>query len=114
MFLVLNRFKVLPDREEAFRNRWLDREVTLKSVPGFVMIQFLKGEAQEGHVPYASQTVWVSRQAYEDWRASDAFRFAHKDVDSGEMLTLERRETGYYEVLKTIESDAWETETTLG
>jgi heme-degrading monooxygenase HmoA len=103
MFVVLNRFKVLPEAEAAFRNRWLDRDITLTAVSGFVMIQFLRGEAAEDHIAYASQTVWETRQAYEDWRASDAFRQAHGAVTPGEApLTLERRQTGYYDVLKTI------------
>jgi heme-degrading monooxygenase HmoA len=103
VFVVLNRFKVLPDQEQAFRSRWLDRDITLTEVPGFVMIQFLRGEVAEDHVTYASQTVWDSRQAYEAWRQSDAFRQAHSQVTPGEApLTLERRQTGYYEVLKTI------------
>ncbi|MFT8675454.1 MAG: antibiotic biosynthesis monooxygenase [Acetobacter sp.] len=103
MFVVMNRFKVIPDREQAFRSRWLDREITLKGVPGFMSIRFMKEDSHADHVPYASETQWVSRTAYENWRVSDAFRSAHKDVGTGEPLTLEKRETRFYDILKTVE-----------
>jgi len=36
MYIAMNRFKVRPEEQEAFKARWFDREVYLKTVPGFV------------------------------------------------------------------------------
>lgn len=43
MFVAMNRFKVRPEKEAEFRSRWLDREVLLRTAPGFLMIQFMRG-----------------------------------------------------------------------
>ncbi len=62
MYIAMNRFRVAPDKQEAFMARWLDREVLLRTVPGFVSFQFLKGPASEDYVLYASHTVWASEE----------------------------------------------------
>ncbi|MFT8809383.1 antibiotic biosynthesis monooxygenase family protein [Gluconobacter sp.] len=103
MFVVVNRFKVRPEKEDDFCRRWLDREVLLKTVPGFLMIQFMKGSTYPDHVAYASQTVWTSREAFEAWRGSDVFQTAHRNAGKGEALTIGRREFSAYEVLRTVE-----------
>ncbi|MFT8327908.1 antibiotic biosynthesis monooxygenase family protein [Gluconobacter oxydans] len=103
MFVVVNRFKVRLDREADFRRRWLDREVLLNTVPGFLMIQLLKGGIYSDHVAYASHASWTSREAFEAWRGSDLFQTAHKDAGKGEPLTIGRREFSAYEVLRTVE-----------
>lgn len=103
MFVVVNRFKVLPEKEADFRRRWLDREVLLDTVPGFLTIQFLKGSTYPDHVAYASHAAWASREAFEAWRESDLFQAAHKDAGKGEPLTLGKREFSAYEVLRTVE-----------
>ncbi len=103
MFVVVNRFKVLPHKEADFRRRWLDRDVLLDTVPGFLIIQFLKGGTYPDHVAYASHASWASREAFEAWRGSDLFQTAHKDAGKGESLTLGKREFSAYEVLRTVE-----------
>lgn len=102
MFIAMNRFKVRPDSEDMFLARWLDREVSLCGVPGFVAIRFMKGDAYETYILYASETTWVSREAFDDWKQSDVFRTAHRTAGQGEMLTIERRESNGFEVLKTV------------
>lgn len=77
MYIAMNRFKVRPDSEDAFRQRWLEREVLLKTVPGFVSFQFLQGPAKEDHVLYASHTVWESYEVFVGWTQSEQFRAAH-------------------------------------
>ncbi|OAG75704.1 Heme-degrading monooxygenase IsdG [Acetobacter malorum] len=102
MFVAMNRFKVRPQKEAEFKSRWLDREVLLRAAPGFLMIQFMRGDTASDYVAYASQTVWTSREAYEAWRQSDLFHTAHKGVGQGEVLTLEKREFSGYDVLRTV------------
>lgn len=104
MFIAMNRFKVRPEKEAEFKSRWLDREVLLKTAPGFLMIQFMRGDVLPDHVVYASQTIWASRAAYEAWRKSELFHTAHKDMGQGEVLTLEKREFSGYDVLRTVEA----------
>lgn len=103
MFVAMNRFKVRPEKEAEFRSRWLDREVMLRTAPGFLIIQFMQGDVQPDHVVYASQTIWTSREAYEAWRQSDLFYAAHNGMGQGETLTLEKREFSGYDVLRTVE-----------
>ena len=103
MFVAMNRFKVRPEKETEFRSRWLDREVLLRTAPGFLMIQFMRGDVLHDYVAYASQTIWVSRAAYEAWRQSELFHVAHKGVGQGEALTLGKREFNGYDVLRTVE-----------
>jgi heme-degrading monooxygenase HmoA len=57
MYIAMNRFKVLPQEQDAFTQRWLDRDVYLKTVPGFVSFQLLQGPAREDHVLYADLEV---------------------------------------------------------
>src|SRR5215510_13802709 len=60
MYIAMNRFKVRPEEQERFKTRWFDREVYLKTVPGFVSFQLLQGPDREDHVLYASHTIWRS------------------------------------------------------
>lgn len=102
MFIAMNRFKVRPDSEDMFLSRWLDREVSLRDVPGFMMIRFMKGETHDSYILYASETTWSSREAFDTWRRSDMFRTVHRTAGQGEVLTIERRESNGFDVLKTV------------
>lgn len=72
-YIAMNRFLVDPENEDAFQKRWLEREVLLKTVPGFVSFQFLKGPEKEGLRLYASHTVWDSYDAFVAWTQSEQF-----------------------------------------
>jgi len=78
MFIAMNRFRVALGAENDFEQVWLNRDVHLRTVPGFDSFHLLRGPASEDHVLYASHTVWASKAAFEDWTRSDAFRDAHK------------------------------------
>ena len=77
MYIAMNRFKVRPEEQEAFTTRWLERDVFLKTVPGFISFHLLKGPEREDHVLYASHTVWASHDRFQDWTRSEQFRAAH-------------------------------------
>lgn len=51
MYIAMNRFKVRPEEQEAFKARWFDREVYLKTVPGFVAFHLLQGPDRQGSRP---------------------------------------------------------------
>jgi heme-degrading monooxygenase HmoA len=82
MYLTMNRFRVRDGHEAAFEEVWRTRDSHLKSVPGFVSFHLLKGEANGGVRLYASDTMWRTRDAFEDWTRSEAFRAAHKGAKS--------------------------------
>jgi heme-degrading monooxygenase HmoA len=80
MYIAMNRFKVNLGREADFEAIWLGRDTHLRDVPGFVSFNLLKGPEREDHRLYASHSHWESRQAFEAWTKSEAFRQAHKDA----------------------------------
>ena len=105
MYIAMNRFKVLPDEQEAFRRRWLDRDVYLKTVPGFVSFHLLQGPTRDDHVLYASHTVWASYEQFVDWTRSEQFRAAHAGAGGGRVTTLSHPEFEGFEVLQEIHAD---------
>jgi heme-degrading monooxygenase HmoA len=77
MFIAMNRFRVTRGEEATFEEVWAKRERRLNEVPGFQAFHLLRGPEQEDHTLYASHTIWKSREAFEAWTRSDAFRQAH-------------------------------------
>ena len=77
MFVAMNRFQVVKGQEEAFETVWTRRESHLEDVPGFLGFNLLRGPDAPDHTLYATHTLWSSRQAFEDWTRSEAFRKAH-------------------------------------
>lgn len=77
MFIAMNRFQVKPGEEDAFETVWKNRDSFLEDVPGFVEFNLLRGPTDETCTLYATHTVWESRDAFEAWTKSEAFRKAH-------------------------------------
>lgn len=75
MFVAMNHFKVNPDRADEFESAWRERDSHLAGVAGLRHFALLKG-TDEGE--YASHTTWDTREAFEAWARSDAFRAAHQ------------------------------------
>lgn len=84
MFIATNRFKVTAGREADFERVWRERDSRLAQVPGFREFHLLRGETDAGHTLYVSHSTWDSRQAFEAWTRSDAFREAHANARSPE------------------------------
>jgi len=102
MFIAMNRFQVKPGEEEAFEAVWLGRDTHLGGVPGFIAFHLLKGPNREDHTLYSSHTLWVSREAFEDWTRSEAFRLAHRDAGSNKPLYLGHPQFEGFEVLQEV------------
>ncbi len=49
---------------------------------GLSGFDLLRGPEAEDHTLYASHSVWQSRQHFEDWTKSEAFRKAHANAGS--------------------------------
>ena len=77
MFLAMNRFKINKGFEEGFENVWRTRESFLADVPGFKKFALLRGPTNDEYTLYASHSTWESRNAFEAWTESNAFRKAH-------------------------------------
>ena len=82
MFIAMNRFKVRLGQEAEFETVWRERDSHLKDVPGFIEFHLLRGPEAEDHTLYASHSIWASRDHFEDWTRSEAFRKAHSQAGS--------------------------------
>ena len=73
----MNRFRVAKGSEQKFETIWTSRKTHLDEVPGFKEFHLLRGPEAEDHTLYASHTIWESRDDFEAWTKSEAFRKAH-------------------------------------
>jgi heme-degrading monooxygenase HmoA len=106
MYIAMNRFQVLPGEEKAFENVWLSRDTFLDGVPGFVEFHLLRGPEGEDHTLYSSHTIWRSREDFENWTRSDAFRQAHRGAGDNKPLYLGHPRFEGFEVLQTVKPGA--------
>lgn len=104
MFIAMNRFQIIPGEEEAFENVWLSRDTHLKDVPGFIEFHLLRGPSEEDHTLFSSHTVWRSREDFEAWTRSEAFRLAHRDAGGNKPLYLGHPRFEGFEVVQTVKS----------
>lgn len=106
MFIAMNRFKVRKDATQDFEQVWLGRETFLQGVPGFLVFHLLKGPDRDDHVLYTSHSMWRSRDDFEAWTRSEAFRKAHGRAGYNKPLTLGHPEFEGFEVLQEVRADA--------
>lgn len=102
MFIAMNRFQIVPGSEEAFETVWKTRDSHLADVPGFVEFHLLRGPSVEDHTLYASHTIWNSREDFEAWTRSDAFRQAHAGAGDNKPLYLGHPKFEGFEVAQTV------------
>ncbi|MEM8986034.1 MAG: antibiotic biosynthesis monooxygenase [Pseudomonadota bacterium] len=88
VFIAMNRFKIVPGKEEDFETVWRERDTHLDKVPGFIDFKLLKGPQKDDHTLYASHTIWADQQSFEAWTKSEAFRAAHKNAGDNKPLYL--------------------------
>ncbi len=78
MFVAMNRFRVNAGREADFETRWRERDSYLEQVAGFLAFRLLRNAtAADGTTEFISHSTWRSKQDFEAWRDSEAFRMAH-------------------------------------
>ena len=100
MFVAMNRFKIRPGKEAEFERIWRERDTHLDKVPGFKTFSLLRGPGADDHTLYASHTIWNSREDFEAWTKSEAFRLAHKGAgDHGEVYLGHPNFEGFESVL---------------
>ena len=88
MFIAMNRFKIVPGKEDAFEKVWKNRDSHLKGVPGFIEFNLVKGEETKEFSLYVSHSKWESKDAFIAWTKSEAFRLAHKNAGQNQDLYL--------------------------
>lgn len=88
MFIAMNRFRIAAGREEDFINIWRTRDSHLAGVPGFKDFKLLQGESNDEYTLFASHSIWDSRQSFEDWTRSEAFRQAHASAGGAREIYL--------------------------
>lgn len=92
MFIAMNRFKIIPGNENDFIDIWRNRETFLDEVPGFKDFHLLKGPSTDEYSLFASHSIWESKQAFEDWTKSEAFRKAHANAGNSKPVYLGKPE----------------------
>ena len=88
MFLAMNRFRIARGCEEEFVEIWRSRDTFLDGVPGFRRFHLLAGPVTDECALYASHSEWDSREDFENWTRSEAFRRAHADVRPNKALYI--------------------------
>lgn len=99
MFIAMNRFKIIPGKELAFEKLWRERDTHLNGVKGFKSFNLVRGVKEEKYTLYASHTVWDSKEHFETWTKSQAFRDAHKNAGKNSYLYLEHPNFEGFEVI---------------
>jgi heme-degrading monooxygenase HmoA len=77
MFIAMNRFRIAAGKEADFERIWKERETNLPGIEGFMAFHLLRGASTDEYTLFASHTIWQSRQHFENWTTSDAFRRSH-------------------------------------
>ena len=88
MFIAMNRFRIARGREAEFEKIWRERDSHLDEVDGFREFRLLRGPEDDEATLYASHTVWDSRDDFEAWTRSEAFRKAHAGARAPEGVYL--------------------------
>lgn len=102
MFIAMNRFQVHRGREADFERLWLGRDTHLKTMPGFVSFKLLRGPSNDEHTLFASHTIWASKDAFEAWTRSQAFRDAHRNAGDHRGLYLGHPQFEGFDVLQEL------------
>ena len=77
MYIAMNRFKIVPGREDEFEKVWRERDTHLSEVPGFKEFHLVKGEKTNEFSLYASHSIWNSKADFINWTKSEAVSYTH-------------------------------------
>lgn len=88
MFVAMNRFKIAAGKEADFIEIWRNRETHLDQVPGFKAFNLLQGASNDEFTLFASHSIWESKEAFEAWTRSEAFRQAHASAGASRGIYL--------------------------
>lgn len=99
MFIAMNRFKIKPGYEQDFIDIWKGRDSYLDAVPGFKAFNLLQGPSNDDYTLFSSHATWESRNDFEAWTKSEAFRKAHANAGSRKDIYTGPPQLEYFEVV---------------
>lgn len=100
MIVVVSRIRVTSGDIEALAGRYRQRGRIAETMPGCLGVEVLRHI--ERPEEFAVYTRWESREAYERYRHSPAFREAHatiRTIPGGLKIDAAERAVEWYEVL---------------
>ena len=68
-------------------------------MPGFIEFHLVKGESEKTLTLYSSHSTWKSRENFESWTKSEAFRLSHKGAGVHSGVDLGHPEFEGFEVV---------------
>ncbi|TLS37999.1 antibiotic biosynthesis monooxygenase family protein [Pseudalkalibacillus caeni] len=77
MYVVMNELKVPKEAKGVMKERFGKSSENMKNVEGCLEFLFLDNVDENGKLVVF--TKWESKEAYENWVNSDAFKNAHKE-----------------------------------
>ena len=89
MFIAMNKFKIVPGKENKFEKVWRQRDTHLSGVDGFKEFHLVKGDKNDEFSLYASHSIWNSKEDFINWTKSEAFKLAHKMLGNIKIYILE-------------------------
>lgn len=99
MFIAMNRFKIKPGHEQDFIDIWKGRDSYLHTVPGFKEFHLLQGHSNADFTLFSSHATWESRDDFEAWTKSEAFRKAHASAGGSKDIYLGPPQLECFEVV---------------
>ncbi|MGD8999682.1 MAG: antibiotic biosynthesis monooxygenase [Granulosicoccaceae bacterium] len=99
MFIAMNRFRIVPGKEDEFIEIWKKRDTHLESVPGFRDFHLLQGPSDETCTLFTSHSIWESGEDFSNWTRSEAFRRAHANAGASKDIYLGPPQFEGYEVV---------------
>ena len=88
MYIAMNRFKIVPGKEDELEKVLRERDTHLSEVLGFKEFHLVKGEKTDEFSLYASHSIWNSKADFINWTKSEAFKLAHKNAGQHKDLYL--------------------------
>ena len=95
----MNRFKIILGKEAEFEKVWRERDTHLSGIEGFKEFHLVKGEKNDEFSLYASHSIWNSKDDFENWKSSEAFRKAHRGGGQHQGIYLGHPEFEGFEVI---------------
>lgn len=106
MYIAMNRFKVRYGYEAEFERIWQERDSHLHRVPGFIEFHLLRGPENEDHVLYSSHALWQTREDFQAWTKSEAFKAAHRNAGANKHVYLEGPQFEGFEVIQHMDPES--------
>ena len=64
MYVAMNRFRIVPGKEQEFIDVWKNRDSQLKETPGFKEFKLLQGGTNKEFTLFASHVIWASEEHF--------------------------------------------------